>query len=197
MLHLYAAEIQASKIIPRKYISNIWIVGDVAAPNGLIFWEKTLVIAHYKWIEVWHWESEAQSIFYVSQAWSVWTLTSESWKNWDIVLVMRLLYKTIPSSLLKWMLGFVATYTRSHLPSKESALHFTIFCDCDVPGIKGGAWWSHQKYHEAYRYPIFPSSPTHTGSRNPARYEIGTVKTHELSKASKGNSLFHAVERKW
>lgn len=51
---------------------------------------------------------------------------------------MRLLYKTIPSWLLKWMLLFVATYTRSHLPSKESALHFTIFCDCDVPGIKGG-----------------------------------------------------------
>ena len=61
MLHLYAAEIQASKKNPRKYISNIWSVGDVAAPNGLIFWEKTLFIADYKWIEVWHWESEPQS----------------------------------------------------------------------------------------------------------------------------------------
>ena len=129
MLHLYAAEIQASKIIPRKYISNIWIVGDVAAPNGLIFWEKTLVIAHYKWIEVWHWESEAQSIFYVSQAWSVWTLTSESWKNWDIVFWYCACYiKPIPSSLLKWMLLFVG----SHLPAPSvgSSLYHFLWLWC-------------------------------------------------------------------
>lgn len=52
-------------------------------------------------------------------------------------------------------------YTRSHLSAQESALHFTIFCDRDVPGNWGwcGVIGPHQKCQEAYRYPIFPSSP--------------------------------------